>query len=140
MAVSNSSPPTSYSEANVADIQHVRRATERAFRANTLSFASVLTLLLLVITLNVLQWQAQSRTAAILPRKSDCIHAPQNTTVVHSVWPASATIRNCIAQHVVFVQLEHFCRMVRGQPALEVHAYVDTINKKITITVNALPS
>ena len=72
-----------------------------------------------------------------LAKRSDCIQA--NTTIIKevpSLWPPSETIRKCIAQHAVFVQLEYFCRVLNGTPEMEVHSYSDYVKKKITITVN----
>ena len=55
---------------------------------------------------------------------------------IPTIWPSSETIRKCIAQHAVFVQLEYFCRVIQGSPEMEVHSYSDYVNKKITITIN----
>ena len=127
------STPSSYSETDASDIRFVRRTTERAYRVHTVSSAIVLLLMLLVGLESLLQRSTQNHPPP--SRISDCIHTPSNITVP-TLWPTSEDIRKCMAQHALFVQLEHFCREINGHHKdLEIHSYYDG-RSKLTVTIN----
>ena len=137
MASSEQAPPR---YADVADghddMRHVQRTTEKAYRVHAVTSSVVLLLMVLV---TVVQLSTTPTPVHVRPRvTSDCIRAPlpiRNVTA-HTVWPASDTIRKCIANHAVFVQLEHYCRAIGRYNEIEVHSYLDRARKKLTVTVN----
>lgn len=129
-------PPPRYSEIDTANIRYVRRTTEKAYRVHTATTCVMILLMFGLMALNVTQRNTlQHQRPRPDVRTSDCIRAPSNN-VTHTIWPSSDAIRTCIANHAVFVQLEHYCRAIKEYNEVEVHSYLDRARKKLTLTVN----